>query len=152
MAATQKVIAKKLGLSISLVSRVLSGSSREIGISPATEQKVRRLAKELGYSPNAAARSLRGKSTHTIGVVVYDFSDPFFGDTIALLQELAHRRSYSLILSGFLNRKPDKTDLLALQKYHLDGIVIVGSGGGHDWLEDFKNVHLPKSDATGEAQ
>lgn len=137
MAVTQKDIAKRAGISASLVSRVLGGKARDIGISEEMVEKVRQIADELGYVRSSAALSLRGESTKTIGVVVYDFSDPFFGDTIAYLQEIAHSLDYSLVLAGFINRQPDKRDLQPLLKNQLDGIIIIGSGQGIEWLENF---------------
>jgi len=55
VAVSQKQIAEKLGVSIALVSRVLSGKAAEIGIAPATVQRVLTTAKQLGYVPSAAA-------------------------------------------------------------------------------------------------
>ena len=90
MAVYQKQIAEKLGVSIALVSRVLSGKAEEIGIAPETIKRVIKTAEEMDYVPNAAALALKGKATRTIGVVVYDFKDPFFGAIIEQLQTQAH--------------------------------------------------------------
>jgi len=107
MTISQKQIAEKLGVSIALVSRVLSGKAVEIGIAPETIARVLATAEEMGYVPSAAALALKGKSTRTIGVTVYDFNDPFFGALIKQIQILAHEHNYSLILAGFLNRNPN---------------------------------------------
>lgn len=74
---TQRDIADRVGLSVSLVSRALSGTAAQIGVPEATIQRVRDVATELGYMPNLTARILRGASAQTFGVVVYDFVDPF---------------------------------------------------------------------------
>ncbi|MCK4563035.1 MAG: LacI family DNA-binding transcriptional regulator [Verrucomicrobia bacterium] len=138
---SQKQIAEKLGVSIALVSRVLSGRAEEIGIAPNTIDRVEKMAEELGYVPSAAALSLKGKSTRTIGVVVYDFKDPFFGTVVHHLQALAHEHNYTLLLVGFQNRTPDKRDLKPLSKFNLDGIIAVGSDFVENWPKDFS--HLP---------
>jgi len=117
MAVSQKQIGEKVGVSIALVSRVLSGRAREIGIAEETIERVLMVAKELGYVPNAAALSLKGKPTRTIGVAVYDFNDPFFGALIKHIQVQAHEHNYSLILAGFLSCNPDKQDLQSLHKH-----------------------------------
>ncbi|MDD3277232.1 MAG: LacI family DNA-binding transcriptional regulator, partial [Kiritimatiellales bacterium] len=96
MAVSQKQIAQKLGVSIALVSRVLSGKAAEIGITPNTIERVLKTAEEMGYVPSAAALSLKGKSTRTLGVTVYDFNDPFFGALIKQIQIQAHEHNYSL--------------------------------------------------------
>jgi DNA-binding LacI/PurR family transcriptional regulator len=95
----------------------------------------------MGYVPSAAALSLKGKSTRTIGVVVYDFNDPFFGALIQQIQIQAHEHNYSLVLAGFLNRVPDKQDLQSLHKHTMDGLIVLGSDTETEWLQDFS--HLP---------
>ncbi|MCC7300292.1 MAG: LacI family DNA-binding transcriptional regulator [Verrucomicrobia bacterium] len=141
MAVSQKQIAEKLGVSIALISRVLSGKATEIGIAPDTIERVLKAAEEMGYVPSAAALSLKGKTTRTIGVAVYDFNDPFFGALIKQIQTQAHEHNYSLILAGFLSRIPDGQDLQPLHKYALDGLIVLGSDTKAEWLKDFN--HLP---------
>ncbi len=141
MAVSQKQIAEKLGVSIALVSRVLSGRALEIGIAPDTIEKVIKAAAVLGYIPSAAALSLKGKPTRTIGVAVYDFNDPFFGALIKQIQIQAHEHNYSLVLAGFLNRIPDAQDLQSLNKHALDGLLVLGSDKAAGWLQSFS--HLP---------
>ena len=116
-----------MGVSISLVSRVLSGSARSIGVPMETIHEVEETAKRMGYIPNRAAQALKGKSTHTIGVVVYDFKDPFFSDFVALLQEKLHSTGYSSILVGFTDRQIDERDLTPLRQHILDAVIILGS-------------------------
>ena len=142
MAVSQKQIAEKLGVSIALVSRVLSGRAVEIGIASDTIERVLKAAKEMGYVPSAAALILKGKATRTIGVAVCDFNDPFFGALIKQIQIQAHEHNYSLILAGFLNRNPDEQDLQSLHKHAIDGLIVLGSDDTEaHWLNSFK--HLP---------
>ena len=116
-----------MGVSISLVSRVLSGSAREIGVPMDTIAEVQRISKNMGYVPNRAAQALKGKSTQTIGVVVYDFKDPFFSDFVGTLQDKLHIRGYSTILVGFSDRQIDERDLTPLRQHILDAVIILGS-------------------------
>jgi LacI family transcriptional regulator len=141
MAVGQKQIAEKLGVSIALVSRVLSGKAAEIGITPDTIARVLKTAEAMGYVPSAAALSLKGKATRTIGVTVYDFNDSFFGALIKQIQIQAHEHNYSLVLAGFLNRIPDEQDLQSLHKHALDGLIVLGSDMEALWLQKFS--HLP---------
>jgi LacI family transcriptional regulator len=144
MGISQKQIAEKLGVSITLVSRVLSGKAAEIGISPDTIERVVKTAGEMGYIPSAAALSLKGKATKTIGVAVYDFNDPFFGALIKQIQIQAHEHNYSLILAGFLNRKPDEQDLQSLHKHALDGLIVIGTDMEAKWLRHFLNLPVAR--------
>ena len=75
---TLQRIADQSGLSVTTVSRVLSGQASRYRISKATEIAVRKLAKESSFVPNQLARSLRLKKTLTIGLVIPDISNPFF--------------------------------------------------------------------------
>ena len=144
MAVSQKQIAEKLGVSIALVSRVLSGKAAEIGITADTIERVIRTAGEMGYVPSAAALTLKGKPTRTIGVAVYDFNDPFFGALIKQIQIQAHEHNYSLILAGFLNRNPDEQDLQALHKHALDGLIVIGTDLNATWLSHFQGLPVAR--------
>lgn len=139
---TQRDIADRVGLSVSLVSRALSGTAAQIGVPEATIQRVRDVATELGYMPNLTARILRGASAQTFGVVVYDFVDPFFGPLVGELQRLAHERQFSLVLGGFEKRRVWDLDVQALLKHQIDGLIIIGSGD-IDWAAPFIEKGLP---------
>jgi LacI family transcriptional regulator len=144
MSVNQKQIAEKLGVSITLVSRVLSGKAAAIGIAPHTIDRVLKTAKEMGYVPSAAALTLKGKATRTIGVAVYDFNDPFFGALIQQIQMQAHEHNYSLILAGFLNRSPDEQDLQALYKHAINGLIVIGTEPDARWLDRFDRIPVAR--------
>lgn len=141
--ATQRDIAEKLGVSVSLVSRVLSGKAEAIGVSPDTIERVRTAADRMGYVPNAQARILKGAPGMTFGVLVYDFEDPFFGAVIGALQAQAGEKGYSLVLAGFHRRQVAERDLEPLLKHRIDGLVIVGSAEIGDWVEPFRQDKIP---------
>jgi len=75
---TLKIIAGSANVSVTTVSRVLSGKAEKYRISKKTEDIVHRIAKDLKYEPNQLARALRMKQSSTIGVVIPDISNPFF--------------------------------------------------------------------------
>ncbi len=124
---TQRDIARRLGVSPSLVSRALAGTAEHIGASPETVRRIREEARRLNYRPSVAALTLRGVPTKTFGVIVKDFQDPFFGSVIGELHALACSRQASLILVGCVPGRAPEVDLASLLRYHLDGIVVVGS-------------------------
>lgn len=125
---TQKQIAQQLGVSPSLVSRVLSGKAEEIGANHKTVQLIQRTADKLGYVASAAALTLRGYSSKTLAVAVHDFNDPFFGAMTADIHTHAQIQDYTLVLSGFHKRTPTIHDLRPLLKYDPDALLILGSG------------------------
>ncbi len=144
MKVTQKDIAHRLGVSTSLVSRVLSGQAHKIGVHPSKIEEILKVAKQMNYVPSPAALALRGKRSNTVGIVAYDFHSPYFSLLISELQELSHSKNYSLLLVGFLNRKPNEADLLPLYKHSVDGIIILGSYGDLSWTSAFGETPIAR--------
>ncbi len=132
----QKDIAKRLGLSTSLVSRALAGKAASIGVRPETVLQIEQTARALGYVPSAAARQLRGTSAGIVGVVAADLQDPFFGPAVAELIRQSHQAGYALSLVGFDQRDAESPDLGLLLQQDLSGLVVVGSGP-LPWLQPF---------------
>jgi DNA-binding LacI/PurR family transcriptional regulator len=140
---TQKDIARQLGVSPSLVSRVLTGTASDIGASADTVCRIREEAARLNYHPSAAALTLRGIPTRTIGVIVKNFEDPFFGHMIGELQGLAATKQYSLVLTGCPSRKTPQIDSDSLLKYQLDGVIVAGSDFEPEGLDAFSAKGIP---------
>ncbi len=139
---TQKNIAKKLGVSASLVSRALCGTASKIGASEKTVHRIRHEAKRLGYAPNAAALALRGGRSMMIAVVIKDFDDPFLGTITRELQGLANKKGFSLILTGF-GKGASGPDISSLSRFNLDALIICGSDLRVDWIKPFLRKGLP---------
>ncbi len=135
---TQKQIAARLGVSQSLVSRALSGNAREIGATDVTIKKIQRAATEWNYQPSATALALLGAPTRTIGVIVKNFDDPYFGKLIGALQSLASDSKHSLLLTG-----PSKEDLSGLQRHRVDGVIMAGSDFQPEGLTTFARAGMP---------
>ena len=74
---TIRDVAKESGFSSTTVSIVLNNAPLARYIPATTKKKIERVAKKLGYRPNLFARSLRSKRTHTVGVMVFDMTDPY---------------------------------------------------------------------------
>lgn len=140
---TQKQIADKLSVSVSLVSRALSGTASSIGVPADTTERIRNAAVQLGYIPNLSARILKGSPTRILGLVVYDFEDPFFAPIIGELQRLAHEQQYSLVLGGFEDRRVSALDVRALFQYAIDGLIIIGSGHNLKWVKALASSSIP---------
>ncbi|XID91552.1 LacI family DNA-binding transcriptional regulator [Paenibacillaceae bacterium WGS1546] len=69
--ATIKDIAKKAGVSVTTVSRALNGYD---DVNEETSRKIKQVATDLSYSPNAVARSLVSRKTRTIGLIISDIN------------------------------------------------------------------------------
>jgi len=96
MAVSIKDIARMAGVSHSTVSRALNNSPL---IALDTAQRIQRIASEKGYAASAVARSLVTRRTQAIGVVVTSIADPFNGEVVAGIEEVANREGYSVVLA-----------------------------------------------------
>ncbi len=100
MAITIREVAKELNLSITTISRALDGYD---DVSEKTRDLVVRTAREMGYSPNRAARQLRRQRSDTIGYILPEapprFVDPFFHEFIAGVGDEAAARNYDLLIA-----------------------------------------------------
>jgi LacI family transcriptional regulator len=129
MATTLKDIARKSGLSVSIVSRVLNKKSAKYRISKETEHRVLRTAKEMNYRPNQVAVSLRLKKTHAIGLVAPDLSNPFFAFIIKSAQGAAHQLGYSLVVCDTdENPQLEVVQVNMLWSKGIDGLVVMPVG------------------------
>ncbi len=122
MSATLNDIAKKSGVSVSTISRVLNGKAEKFRIAEETVKLVLKTAKNLNYRPNQLARSLRLKKTQTIGLLVPDISNPFFSYITRSIQRVAHRFGYSLIVC-------DTDDNTEFEVEHIDLLTSKGVDG-----------------------
>src|SRR5262245_12460734 len=95
---TMLKVAERAGVSQTTVSYVLNNRPNS-AIPPATRDRVRRAAMELGYRPNGIARSLVRGQTHTLGFVIAGLTNPFFAEVTEALHRAASGRGYDLIIA-----------------------------------------------------
>jgi LacI family transcriptional regulator len=127
MAATLRDVAKKVGKSVTTVSRALHDYD---DVSPETKALVRRVAEEIGYRPNTLAQRLQKQTSDTIGLIIPTFgprfSDPFFSEFLAGIGNTANRLGYDLLVS---TQPPGETELKAYQNMvascKVDGFICV---------------------------
>ena len=101
---TIKDVAKKAGVSISTVSRVINNSKP---VTDEIKKKVLDVIEETGYVPNPLARSLVTKKSQLIGVVVPEVSDSFVNEILNGIEEIARMYNYDILLS---NNYSDKNE------------------------------------------
>jgi len=94
--ATIKDIARLVGVSETTVSLSFRPNSR---IGKKTRNKVLEIANELNYFPNTAARDLRSGRTRTIGIIINDITNPFYGAMIRKAEEIASQQDYEVIIA-----------------------------------------------------
>jgi LacI family transcriptional regulator len=119
---TLEDIAKKLHVSRVTVSKALRGHS---DISDETAKKVRRVAKELGYSPNYMARNLSSRRSNMLGLVVPKIAHFFFGSMIESVYNTAFENNYETILTvSQENEERERKHIETLISMRVDGIII----------------------------
>ncbi|WP_373523221.1 LacI family DNA-binding transcriptional regulator [Aquiflexum sp.] len=119
---TLKDIAKKLNIAVSTVSRALSDLPT---IKDETKKMVMLAAKEMDYHPNLFAKSLKTKSSNTIGVVVPDLELHFFSSCISGMQKTCLENGYNLIIcQSNESLEQEKFNIKTLQDSRVGGILI----------------------------
>jgi len=137
-------IADKLGVSKGTVSLVLSGKAKSGRVSEKTCQKVKQLAAEMNYYPNEIARSLTTGRTMSIGVIVTDISNEFFGNLTFHIQERAKKYGYTVITTN-TNESIEEYNkaVTILLNRQTDGIILVPVDGGEEITQRVLARHIP---------
>lgn len=102
---TIRDVAKESGFSSTTVSIVLNNAPLARYIPADTKKKILRATKRLGYRPNQFARSLRSKRSHTVGVMVFDMTDPYCTLVLRGIENTLYQASYLPILTDVHNER-----------------------------------------------
>jgi LacI family transcriptional regulator len=123
---TIRDIAKATGLSIATVSMVLNKAARRIP--PSTQQLVEETASKLGYFPNLQARSLRSKRTHSVGVLIFDITDPYCALILRGVENSLGDAGYMSVL-GDLQNNPLRLRQCAqmLMERRVEGLIAIAN-------------------------
>jgi DNA-binding LacI/PurR family transcriptional regulator len=117
-------LARVLGISQSTVSRALANDVR---IATKTRQKVQDLAQQLGYTPNAMARSLSTRQSNLIGLVISEMTSPFYPFVLEKLTQRLHELGWRVLLFT-TDAQHEVDELLPLiLEYQCDGLIIASA-------------------------
>lgn len=115
-------VAQVAGVSIATVSKVINKTGN---ISEKTRLHVKNVIKEMEYEPSSIASALSKKKTKTIGIIVPNIANPFYGEITRLLEQIANRHDYSIILSSTYNHpEREKQYIRFLLQKEVDAIII----------------------------
>jgi LacI family transcriptional regulator len=104
-AVTIREVAKESGFASATVSIVLNNAPLARYIPETTKNKIQRAAKKLGYRPNVFARTLRNQRTHTVGVMVFDMTDPYCIPILRGIENTLYEASFLPILTDVHNER-----------------------------------------------
>jgi DNA-binding LacI/PurR family transcriptional regulator len=140
---TIKEIARKLNVSASTVSRALHDHPR-IGLT--TRERVKKLAKELGYEPNSQAIFFKQQKTFVIGVIVPSIREEFFSQAISGIEAVTTQSDYTILFAQSYD--DDKREVIVaetMKRQRVDGLIISLSKATTKLhhLEAFKEMNIP---------
>jgi LacI family transcriptional regulator len=134
-------VARRAGVSAMTVSRVINNSGY---ISPETRERVEKAVRDLGYVPNALARSLRFKQTKTLALVLTDITNPFFTTIARGVEDAASEQGFSVIFCNTDESESKEAEYLnvVLQK-QVDGLLLVPASCSSDSVTFLQERKVP---------
>ncbi|WP_095052165.1 LacI family DNA-binding transcriptional regulator [Pseudomonas sp. Irchel s3b2] len=139
--ATIKDVAALAGISYTTVSHVVNKTRP---VSDEVRIKVEAAIKSLDYVPSAVARSLKAKTTATIGLLVPNSLNPYFAELARGIEDYCERNGYCVILCNS-DDNPDKqrSYLRVLLEKRIDGLIVASAGGDSGLAEGLAGVRTP---------
>ena len=129
--ANLKDVAKKAGVSIATVSRVVN---KNVNVDPVTARLVNNIIKELSYKPSKVAQRLRNQDNKSrlIGLILPDIQNPFYVDVIHGVEELVWKEGYAVVIGNF--SQDEKKEQLYIDIFQSESVVgfIVAPVHGQD--------------------
>jgi LacI family transcriptional regulator len=138
---TVQDVARHAGVSVATVSYVLNGTRF---VSAGLRERVLAAVRELHYEPNAAARTLRSKRSHTLGLILPDLRNPFFTEAVRGVEDVAEAHGYTVLLANS-DEDPEReaTHLRVLRAKHVDGLILAPAGAPYPELEQLVDTGFP---------
>lgn len=132
---TIRDVARQAGVSVATVSRVLNNSAL---VSPDTRESVMKAVTQLGYRPNANAQALATQVSDTIGVVVMDVSDAFFGALVKAVDTVAQQhQKYVLIGNSYHEAEKERNAIEVLIRQRCSALIVHSKALSDEELGDF---------------
>ena len=128
--ATIKDVALRAGVSVTTVSHVVNDTRH---VSAKGRERVEQAIRELGYVPNAMARSLKSNTTSTLGMLIPNSSNPYFAEIVRIVEDRCFGAGYTLVLCN-TDDEPRRQSvyLQVLAERRIDGLIVVSTGGEED--------------------
>lgn len=139
-----RTIAEQVGVSVSLVSRVLNGKADQFRVGDETKRAVLAAAKQQRYSVNKLARGLRLNRTNIIGLLVPNMSNYFFSSVARHIESAARKKGYSILIADSQDDESvERQSLRVLQGLMIDGLIVAPCGVHSDHLVSANEDRFP---------
>lgn len=139
-----KDIAREVGVSIASVSIVLNNKNQNNRVSKETAQRIIDKAEELNYMPNTIGKALKMGRSKTLGLIVADISNVFFGTLALHVQEYAEKKGYTVIVAN-TNEEITKMEKMIrlLKSRQVDGLIITAAENSETLIENLVQEKMP---------
>jgi LacI family transcriptional regulator, kdg operon repressor len=135
-------VAQQAEVSKSTVSQYLN--KRYDYMAPKTKERIKEAIEELGYHPNIVARSLKQKSTSTIGVIVANILHTFSTQTIRAVEDICNEQGFHIIVcNADDNPEKERKYIEMLRAKQVDGLIIFPTGGNVDLYNRMVSENYP---------
>ena len=125
---TIRDIARESGFSVSAVSLVLNNAPLARYIPEQTKKRIQGVAQKLGYTPNQLARALRSQRTTTVGLMVFDITDPFCTPILRGIERSLYQLSHlSILTDTHSERSRFERYLELLLERRIEGLIVVAN-------------------------
>ena len=142
MSVTIRDVARRAGVSVATVSRVVNRSAHRV--TPATERRVRSAVRALGYRANIIAQGLKKRSSRTVALIVPDISNPFFPAIARGIEDTARAHGYAVLLCNtYEDLARENAYLGLLRNRWVDGVIFATVGSNTRHLRALRRARLP---------
>lgn len=139
-----KVIANEVGVSAATVSLVLNGKNKNGRVSEEMSKKIIDKAAELHYIPNSLAKGLKLGHSKSIGLIVADISNVFFGTLALHIQNYAEKEGYTVIIGNTNENLEEMRKMITfLNSRQVDGLIITPAEGSEALIETLSESKKP---------
>ncbi|MCM3719018.1 LacI family DNA-binding transcriptional regulator [Fictibacillus phosphorivorans] len=139
---TIKDVALQAGVSKTTVSRYLAGNYNELA--PKTKKRIEDTIAALNYRPNVMARGLKRNTSHLIGMVVADITNPYTTAIIRGAEDICNQNGYNLLVCNTDNDPQKESDYISmLQAHRIDGLIINTTGRNNEALKSLALENIP---------
>jgi len=139
--ATIKDVALRAGVSVTTVSHVVNDTRH---VSAKGRERVELAIRELGYVPNAMARSLKSNTTSTLGMLIPNSSNPYFAEIVRIVEDRCFGAGYTLVLCN-TDDEPRRQSvyLQVLAERRIDGLIVVSTGDDDSLVTQLQGLRIP---------